>query len=241
MDGTRRQRLHSLVVPNGQLDAGTRIQRICELCVSELDVSGAGATVLSEIREPETPGHRRGLVYATNPVSAGLEDLQLTVGEGPCVDAFATGGPILVADLAAEPARWPAFGPQASDLGAAAVFSFPLQIGVVRLGSLDLYRDRPGPLASGQLTDALILTELATHAVTDQLNGHATSDVTWLSDPHVEVHQAVGMLRIQLGTTADTALLRLRSYAYTNAMPLRDVARRVVTRTLRFDPNEEPA
>ena len=240
VDGYRRQRLHALLVPNGQSDAGSRIRRICDLCVSEVEVSGAGATVLSEIREPGGSGHRRGLVHASNPVSAGLEDLQLTVGEGPCVDAFAAGGPILIPDLAADPTRWPAFGPQASALGASAVFSFPLQIGVVRLGSLDLYRDRPGALTSDQLTDALILAELATHAVTDQLNGHATSDVTWLSDPHVEVHQAVGMVRVQLGVTADTALLRLRSYAYSHGMPLREIAHRVVTRTLRFDPNDEP-
>jgi hypothetical protein len=101
----------------------------------------------------------------TNSVSAGLEDLQLTVGEGPCLDAFASGGPVLVADLAAQTARWPAFTPAACELGAAAVFSFPLQIGVVRLGSLDLYRDVPGPLSPAELTDALILSDVATQGV----------------------------------------------------------------------------
>ncbi|MDQ7810735.1 GAF domain-containing protein [Amycolatopsis sp. A133] len=84
-------------------------------------------------------------MHATDHVSAGLEDLQLTVGEGPCLDAFASGGPVLIADLAAATARWPAFTPAACELGAAAVFSVPLQIGVVRLGSLDLYRETPGP------------------------------------------------------------------------------------------------
>ncbi|HEY3482420.1 MAG TPA: hypothetical protein VGL02_26295, partial [Streptomyces sp.] len=88
----RRQRFQALLAAEGQIDHGQRISRICALCVSELAVSGAGATVLSERHDGVPDGHRRGLVYASNPVSTGLEDLQLTVGEGPCLDAFAAGG-----------------------------------------------------------------------------------------------------------------------------------------------------
>jgi hypothetical protein len=214
---------------------------ICDRCVSEVAVTGAGATVLSTADDNTRFGHRRGLVHASNPTSARLEDLQLTVGEGPCVDAFASGGPILVPNLVADISRWPAFGSAAVELGAAAVFSFPLQVGVVRLGSLDLYRDRPGELAGPALSDALILADLATHTVIEQLDGHTIEDVTWLADPHMEIHQAVGMVRIQLGGTSDAALLRLRAYAFTNGLPLAEVAQQVVSRTLQFDRDEEPA
>ena len=72
---------------------GPRIRALCALAASELTVSGAGATVLSEVVGGDGQSPRRGLVHATNAVSSGLEDLQLTVGEGPCLDTFATGGP----------------------------------------------------------------------------------------------------------------------------------------------------
>ncbi|MDQ7810732.1 GAF and ANTAR domain-containing protein [Amycolatopsis sp. A133] len=233
----RRQRFQGLLTAEGEIDRGQRIAWICRLCVSELAVSGAGATVLSESHNGAVSSPRRGLVHASDPVSAGLEDLQLTVGEGPCLDAFAAGGPVLVSDLAADLGRWPAFGPAAAGLGAAAVFSFPLQVGVVRLGSMDLYRDRPGPLTPLQLTDALILADLATHAVIDQLDGHATTDLSWLADAHVEVHQATGMVSVQLGATTETALLRLRGYAFTHDVTVTHAARQVVARRLRFTPD----
>ncbi|WP_410656882.1 GAF and ANTAR domain-containing protein [Amycolatopsis sp. lyj-112] len=235
------QRFRDLLAAEGDSDQGQRISRICALCVSELAVSGAGATVLSAVRNGVATEHRRGLVHASNPVSAGLEDLQFTVGEGPCLDAFATGGPILVPDLAGARTRWPAFGPAAADLGVAAVFSFPLQIGVVMLGSLDLYRDRLGPLSRREVTDALILADLATQAVIDQLDGHTTDDLSWLADSHVEVNQAVGMVRIQLGATTDAALLRLRGHAFAHDVTLSQVCRQVVARTLRFRPEVDPA
>lgn len=231
----RRRQLEAALVADGS----SEVDAVCALCVSHLSVSGAGATVLAHIGEAAGDGLRRGLVHATNEISSGLEDLQLTVGEGPCLDAFASGGPVLIADLAAETSRWPGFGPGALKLGAAALFSFPLQVGVVRLGSLDLYSDVPGPLAGELLSDALILADLVTQAIVHDLDGHATEDLSWLDDPHAEVHQASGMLQVQLNSTTEVALLRLRSYAYTHELPITEVARQVVSRQLRFAPDDD--
>lgn len=245
MVANRRQRLQELLAADDAAKPASAVSLACERCVLELSVSGAGATVLSHLPGAHSDGNPhgtehghgppvRGLVHATNAVSAGLEDLQLTVGEGPCLDAFASGGPVLVADLATQTTRWPAFTPAACDLGAAAVFSFPMQIGVVRLGSLDLYRDTAGPLTRVELTDALILSDLATQAVVADLDGHSVEDVSWLADPHLQVHQAAGMVQVQLESTTEVALLRLRGYAFTHTMTLAEVARQVVDRTLRF-------
>jgi hypothetical protein len=235
----RRQRLQALLAADRTAGSTSAVTLACERCVLELSVTGAGATVLSRLTSMDGDGDgsrspSRGLVHATDPVSAGLEDLQLTVGEGPCLDAFASGGPVLVADLAAQTARWPAFTPSACELGVAAVFSFPLQIGVVRLGSLDLYRDTTGPLTREELADALILSDLATQGVVADLDGHSAEDVSWLADPHVQVHQAAGMVQAQLESTTEVALLRLRGYAFTHNMTMAQVARLVVGRSLRF-------
>lgn len=239
MGNDRRNRLRALLARHDQEGPGSRLRHICALCVKELEVTGAGTTVLSRVDDDGTQ-HHRGLVHASNAVSTQLEDLQLVVGEGPCVQAFATGGPILVPDLAATYLRWPAFASAAAELGVAAVFSFPLQVGVARLGSLDLYRDRPGPLTPARLADALILADWATAAVIEQVDGHNTSDISWMADPHVEIHQAVGMVKIQLGVTTEVALLRLRGHAFTAGVPITQVAKQVVTRTLRFVPDNEP-
>ncbi len=175
-------------------------------------------------------------MHATNQISSGLEELQLTVGEGPCLDAFSSGGPVLIAELEAETARWPAFTAGAIELGAAALFSFPLQIGVVRVGSLDLYREQTGPLSQTQLSDALILADLATEVIVRELEGHETEDLSWLADPHAEVHQASGMLQVQMNTTTQAALLRLRAHAYTHEIAISEVARQIVRKELRFNP-----
>ncbi|PPK65099.1 GAF and ANTAR domain-containing protein [Actinokineospora auranticolor] len=235
----RFRRLRTLLTARRADQSASVVSLVCELCVAELSISGAGATVVSHLPGDESAGMERGLVYATNPVSAGLEDLQLTVNEGPCLDAFASGGPVLVADLAAEGARWPAFTPAACELGAAAVFSFPLQVGVVRLGSLDLYRDETGPLGRVEMADALVLADLATQGVVADLDGHDVHDLSWLADPHLELHQAAGMVQVQLGSTTEVALLRLRAHAFSSGVPLAEVARQVVARTLRFTEGED--
>ncbi|QGK68734.1 hypothetical protein GIY23_10945 [Allosaccharopolyspora coralli] len=245
MSEQRRQALEALLATDAEQQPGaSRMSLLCGRCVSELGVSGAGATVLTHLSDGDGDGDgqatRRGLVHASNDVSAGLEDLQLTVGEGPCLDTFTTGGPVLVDDLAQAHQRWPAFAEQAHTLGAAAVFSFPLQVGVIRLGSLDCYRDATGPLGQAAITDALILADLATHTIMTELDGHATDDVSWLADPHAEIHQASGMVRIQLGSSTEAALLRMRAHAYTHELALTDVARHIVARELRFSADTDP-
>lgn len=243
----RAQLLTQLAARTAQApDAVSRMSVLAALCVSELAMAGAGATVLSHLGGANGHGTRRGLVHATDQVSTGLEDLQLTVGEGPCLDTFETGGPVLIADLTTEHARWPAFTPGALHLGAAAVFSFPLAVGVVRLGSLDFYRTETGTLSDAQVSDALILTDLATQTIMHELDGHALEDSSWLANPHAEVHQASGMVQVQLGTTTDAALLRLRAHAYTHQLTVSEVARQVVARQLRLAPDnpgldDEPA
>lgn len=247
MSDERRRTLEALLATDAQQQpAVSRVSLICARCVGELAVSGTGATVLAPRGDGDGDGQatRRGLVHASNEISAGLEDLQLTVGEGPCLDAFASGGPVLIDDLSQARGRWPAFAEQAQTLGAAAVFSFPLQVGVIRLGSLDCYRDTVGPLGETAVSDALLLTDLATQAIMAEIDGHGRDDVGWLADPHAEIHQASGMVQVQLATSTETALLRMRAHAYTHELALAEVARQIVARDLRFtgdvDPDPEP-
>jgi hypothetical protein len=179
-------------------------------------------------------------VCTTDAVSALIEQLQYDLGEGPCVDAHTTGQPVLEPDLA-EPAtpRWLGFTGPAVDAGARAVFGFPLQLGGVRLGALNLYRDRPGPLSDEQHADALVMADIATRAIlalqADAPPGTVAAGLEVDADFQYVVHQASGMVAVQLGVSLIQALIRLRGYAFGNDRSLTRVAQAVVARELRFD------
>ena len=128
--------------------------RLCEACPPIMGVNGAGVMLMSD----DIP---RGSLCTTDGVSRLIEDLQYTLGEGPCVDAHRYDRVVAEPDLA-EPVthRWPAFTPPALRAGVRAVFGFPLRVGTVHLGALNLYRDLPGPLTSDQQADALVMADV---------------------------------------------------------------------------------
>jgi len=191
----------------------------------------------------------------TDDVSEQLAELELTLGEGPCRDASTSGGPMLASDLSEMQAvrRWPVFAPAARQAGAAAIFAFPLQVGAIQAGVMGLYRERPGPLSAFQLGDALIFADTATLLLLDA-QGRAGGSLGSQAGPgdqpadlalhRAEIDQATGMLTEQLRVGIAEAFVRLRAYAYVNDLRLTDVARDIVARRLRLDPDpsrEEPA
>ena len=227
----------------GQQSGGepVSVAHVCAAAVSVVKVDGAGVTVMVSPTVRDT-------AHATDRVAGELEEWQLTFGEGPCVDAFNDGGPVLAGDLRAADclARWPVFTPAALGSGARAVFAMPLQVGAIRLGVLDLYRTRPGPLSPHELADALAFAETASMLLLDTAAGAQpdTAELSWQHDDptahQAQVHQATGMILVQLGVDAQAAFARLRAYAYAHDRRLGDVARDVVERRLRFEPDPPP-
>ena len=165
--------------------------------------------------------------------------MQFTLGEGPCIDAYNQAQPILEPDLA-DPSvpRWLAFSPPAIKAGVAAVFGFPIQVGVVRLGSLNLYRDRPGELTDDQLADALVMADVAARTViamqSEAPPGAVADEIESGADFRFVVHQASGMVSAQLGVSVGEALVRMRAHAFRHNRLLNDIANDVVDRKLRF-------
>lgn len=183
----------------------------------------------------------RGVVCATDDVSARIEELQFSLGEGPCVDAANSGAPVLIADLrkpdgiAVE--RWPAFIEGAESAGVGAVFAFPLRIGAITVGALDLYSLRSGELDGDQLPAALMAADAAALALLHLDTGADAAfedDFDARSTYQLQVHQATGMVQVQLGATTEEAFLTLRARAFAMGRPLGDVATEVVQRQVRF-------
>jgi GAF domain-containing protein len=229
--GERRLRMLSRLA--GETAPGTETKRLCEVCAEVTGMSGAGIMLMSG----DVP---RGSVCTTNTVSDVIEQLQYGLGEGPCVDAYHHDRPVLEPDLD-EPStpRWLAFTRPAVEAGVRAIFGFPLRVGAVRLGALNLYRDRPGPLTDDEHADALVAADVAAHALlvlqADAPPGKLAAELEAGADFHYVVHQASGMVAAQLEVSVGQALIRLRAYAFGNERPLAGVAQDVVARRLRFD------
>jgi hypothetical protein len=204
------------------------------LCAEVLGVSGVAVSVLAS--------GGGDLVWRTDGVSARLDDLQFTLGQGPGVDAAVSGELVLEPDLDAVPAqRWSVFTPAALELGVRAVFAVPLQIGALRVGVLLAQRDVPGSMNDGVLTDLLVFAGAATEALLGSVTGG--SEPLWLSGQpsgyRAEVYQATGMISAQLGVAQAEALIRLRGHAYSQHRAVADVAADVVARRMRFDEHTE--
>jgi hypothetical protein len=217
---------------------------VCTAAVATLPVGGAGLSAMSRT-EASHP------LCSTDDISEQLEELQLTLGEGPCVDAYVRGSAVLTPDLlaAAPQDSWAGFADAALEAGARAVFSLPLQKGAISPGVLDLYANVPTVLDAEELADALAFADLATLLLLvtriDETGGPAGGPmpdrgVEDLGAYRAEIDQASGMLTVQLGIGIEEAFVRLRAYAYTQERRLADVAADVVTRRLRFSPDAEP-
>jgi len=216
---------------------------VCAVAVSSAQLAG-GWLAAARGGDPDF------VMCVTGEVSEQLAELQLTLGEGPCHDVLATAAPVLAADLSDAEyfRRWPGFTPAARQLGAGAIFAFPLTVGAIRAGVLALYRGSPGPLPDRQLGDLLILADAATVMLLASAHGEAeTENGAWLDGQardlalhRTEIDQATGMLTVQLGVSAAQAFARLRAYAYSQDRRLADVAGDIVTRRLRLPRDQDP-
>ncbi len=140
MAGERRERILGLLV--GSTDGAFGTKRLCQVCAEVTAMSGAGIMLMAA-------DVAQGSLCTSNAMSDLIEQLQYALGEGPCVDAYNQDWPVLEPDLAhPETPRWLAFAPAAVAGGVGAIFGFPLQVGSVRLGALNLCRNRPGPSAT---------------------------------------------------------------------------------------------
>ena len=210
--------------------------RWCSVCVSLLDVDGAGITLLG--------GDRAGPVCVSNSRMAALEEWQFTVGEGPCRDAFARGQPVFAPRFdSATRSRWPSFADLADTSGIGSVFAYPLATNGSKVGVLTLYQDAEGDLTDQQHATSLVVGEVIAEAL---LSLQAAAAVGTLAPElevaaayRAEIYQAAGMVAVQLQAPVAEALVRLRAHAFATDRSLAEVAADVVARRLRLD-DERP-
>jgi hypothetical protein len=230
----RRARIMAAVTePDTTAGAGELAQRLCRFALDEMALSGCAIVLMSEAESAS-------VLAGAGRHARAVTGLQMELGEGPCLQAHASGIPVLLPDLAAEPAnRWPAFAAAALAVGVHAEFSLPLIVGPGGIGTFDLCRDRPGMLSDEHLADALVAADIARDAVLYQPYTAGGPGLAELLDmvgtDRIMIHQATGMIAAQLDDTVANALARLRAAAFASGRSMYDIAKDVVERRVRFD------
>ena len=211
-----------------------RLERLCSALTRALPASGVGLSLLTD------DNYGGGTVAASDAKSRALEELQFTLGEGPCIDAYASRRPVLEPDLHTHGSRrWPGYAQAAQQHGVRAVFSFPLQVGAARAGALDIYRAEAGSLSPDALTQAFTFADVAMGLLVDgqARSGDARSspDLDDALANRLEVYQAQGMVMVDLGVGIQEAMARLRAHAFAEERTIRDVAMDIVAGRLILD------
>jgi GAF domain-containing protein len=158
--------------------------------------------------------------------------LQLASGEGPCVDAYATGRVISVDDIAATSTRWPIFAKQAANLGYRSMYALPMRLRDRTIGSLNLFSEGHGPTDPQDAAAAQALADVATIGI---LHERALREADVARDQlqhalnsRVLIEQAKGVIAHTDGVDMEEAFRRLRSQARNSGQMLSIVARGVV-------------
>jgi hypothetical protein len=199
--------------------------------VEFLPVNGASLSTLGEFLGTET-------LAASDTVIARIDELQFDLGEGPCWDALATLGPVLEPDLRDQPRHsWPVFTRAAvQEHGIAALFAFPLAVGPLRIGAIDLYSLTPGELGPTRTTETSALALIISrHVLRDALRS-AGSEPPAPSGPFSRraVHQATGFVIAQCGVSAEDAHLLLQGHAFAEGVSMDEIAQEVISGRLVF-------
>jgi hypothetical protein len=221
------------------------VGEICDTAMLRARTDGAALAVLSRSAQS------RELIYATDSLAQRLDELQYIIGEGPCFDAYLDDSPQVHPELnsTSKTSRWPTFAADATQLGAHALFTFPIPDGQRPMGVLELYRRSAGTLDAAECAaveecTATIARRLVTnweHYVDrfgdiEKALDAATSDValSQAANPftRTQIHIAGGMVAVQLGIDADEGVDRLRAYSYASGRRIFCVAADIIARRL---------
>jgi GAF domain-containing protein len=214
------------------LEWGHGSHTLCVAAAETVGVVSAGVVLMAG-------GRALGNVCVSDPAAEAIEDVQYTLGEGPCVDAWRSKQPVLVPDLSESSlVEWAGLRTAAQEAGMRAAFGFPLLIETVCVGALNLYHDQPGPLSAEQVADALATAHVAGRIIVEWQAVAGPGSVPWQLEQvpvhRAVVHQAAGMISVQTGLPVEDALVLLRAYAFAEDQLITVVAAEVVARRLRL-------
>lgn len=210
---------------------------LSDRCVEALDVDDAGVLLVSA-------GNELQFVASSSESLKGLELFQIQTNEGPCVDCFRSGEPVVNLSLADSHSRWPVFTPKALEKGFRSVHSLPLRLRGRTIGALNLFRSNQGPMRDEDVAIAQGLADVATIAI---LQHRSSLDAVVLNeqlstalDSRIIIEQAKGVISESTHCTMIEAFERLRGHSRNHNTRLTEVARGIVEGSVRPDSLDKP-
>ena len=172
------------------------------------------------------------LAAATSERMRELEDLEIRLGQGPCVETYRQGAPVSAGDMRKEQDRWPATAPKAMEIGLLAVNAFPLKVDGDSVGAFNVYREAAGALSDEELRLTQAFADVATVGILrDRKVSEAERRAEQLQgalDSRVLIEQAKGVLAERQGISTELAFDMIRRYARNHHRKLRGVCQQII-------------
>jgi len=202
---------------------------LADRCVEVLDVAAAGLMLV-------TPDGELRVMASSSDAMRVLELFELQNHEGPCLDCYRSGEPVINEDLGGSDTRWPRFASEALTAGFHSVHALPMRLRGSVIGALNLFHTEPGEMQRSDVEAAQALADVATIAilqhrasleaqvVNEQLNNALKSRIV--------IEQAKGMIAERESVTMEAAFARLRGHARNHNQRLSDLAGSIIDGTL---------
>jgi GAF domain-containing protein len=202
---------------------------VSDRCVDVLDVAAAGIMLVA------ADGDLRVMASSSEAMRV-LELFEIQSQEGPCLDCFRTGQPVVNQDLATANGRWPHFAPEALNGGFHSVHALPMRLRGTIIGALNLFHLEPGIMRQADVDAAQAFADMATIAI---LQHRAALEAQLVNEQldhalntRIVIEQAKGMIAEREGVTLEVAFSALRNYARNHNLRLAEVAGTVIAGTL---------
>lgn len=157
-----------------------------------------------------------------------LELLELQVDEGPCIECFATGAPVVNVRLDASPERWPRFAVEASRGGFSLVHALPMRLRDDVIGAMNLFSSSVTPLDAGEIKVGQAMADVATIGMLQEQSLREArilaAQLESALQSRIVIEQAKGVLAERLGIDISDSFRLMRTHARRHGLHLVDVA-----------------
>jgi GAF domain-containing protein len=209
-------------------DVADLLQMLVETCESVFDVAAAALLL-------DSGDGQLDLAASTSHESRTVEFIVLGAEEGPCVDAFRTGGPVTIPDIR-QGTGWHRFREAALQNGFTAVHALPMRLRKDSIGALSLLENDQSSLDERDIQAAQALADIATIGILQNRAIRESESVRHqlqgALDSRVVIEQAKGVVSYTHDLSMDEAFRRIRTYSRDSHRPISEVAREIVSRRI---------
>jgi GAF domain-containing protein len=202
---------------------------LTDRCVEVLDVGAAGLMLLA-------PDGDLRVMASSSETMRVLELFELQAREGPCLDCYLSGRPVVNQDLASVTDRWSLFAAEAIAAGFQSVHALPMRLRGTVIGALGLFHAARGEMRPADVEGAQALADVATIAI---LQYRAALEAKALNEQlqhalnsRIVIEQAKGMVAEREGLEMEQAFSVLRIHARDHQLRLAEVAAAVISGSL---------